>query len=298
MSDLVCASSACPDDIDPANGWEITDVHVRVYAPENRFSMAIAHRVTPEAEPVMTQETAFHPAHRGAHAQPDRVPRLLAADLLHQRRRDRRVLGVPREGGGHGPLAAAQVGDPRPGRRGARPARDHARRAAALRRPGRLHGRLQRDGRHDRRRDGVPARARQLPLRRRRRVRRRAPQGAGRPARPARLGQAVDRPAAQPRRPGAAQPRDPSQHRLDAGHPARARGAQVVPLPRSGGSATTTGSRRRLAHGLHGRAGLRGVLPPRRRPGGVGRDHGRGRAARAHAARAGRARHAAHRVRA
>ena len=61
MTDLVCASSACPDDIDPANGWELTDVHVRVYSPENRFSMAIAHRVTPEAEPVLTQETAFHP---------------------------------------------------------------------------------------------------------------------------------------------------------------------------------------------------------------------------------------------
>ena len=29
--DLVCASSACPDDIDPANAWECTDVHVRVY---------------------------------------------------------------------------------------------------------------------------------------------------------------------------------------------------------------------------------------------------------------------------
>ena len=61
LSDLVCASSACPDDIDPANGWELTDVHVRVYSPENRFSMAIAHRVTPEAEPVLTKETAFHP---------------------------------------------------------------------------------------------------------------------------------------------------------------------------------------------------------------------------------------------
>ncbi len=60
-SDLVCASSACPDDIDPANGWEITDIHVRVYSPENRFSMAIAHRVTPEADPQMTKETAFHP---------------------------------------------------------------------------------------------------------------------------------------------------------------------------------------------------------------------------------------------
>jgi aminomethyltransferase len=60
LDDLVCASSACPDDIDPANGWDITDVHVRVYAPENRFSMAIAHRVTPDADPVMTKETGFH----------------------------------------------------------------------------------------------------------------------------------------------------------------------------------------------------------------------------------------------
>jgi glycine cleavage system T protein (aminomethyltransferase) len=60
-ADLLCASSACPDDIDPANGWEITDIHVRVYSPENRFSQAIAHRVTPEADPVMTKETAFHP---------------------------------------------------------------------------------------------------------------------------------------------------------------------------------------------------------------------------------------------
>ena len=61
LSDLVCASSACPDDIDPANAWDCTDIHVRVYSPENRFSMAVAHRVTPEAEPVLTKETAFHP---------------------------------------------------------------------------------------------------------------------------------------------------------------------------------------------------------------------------------------------
>jgi aminomethyltransferase len=61
MTDLVCASSACPDDIDPANGWQITPVHVRVYAPDNTFSVAIAHRVTPDAEPVLTRETTFHP---------------------------------------------------------------------------------------------------------------------------------------------------------------------------------------------------------------------------------------------
>ncbi|MBV8944503.1 MAG: glycine cleavage system aminomethyltransferase GcvT, partial [Solirubrobacterales bacterium] len=60
-TDLVCASSACPDDIDPSNGWEVTDVHVRVYSQEHRFSVAIAHRVTADAPPVLTQETAFHP---------------------------------------------------------------------------------------------------------------------------------------------------------------------------------------------------------------------------------------------
>ena len=61
MSDLVCASSACPDDIDPANGWQITDVHVRVYPAEHTFSTAIARRVTADAEPVLTRETTFHP---------------------------------------------------------------------------------------------------------------------------------------------------------------------------------------------------------------------------------------------
>jgi len=60
MTDLVCASSACPDDVDPSNAWEVTDVHVRVYSPQNRFSVAIAHRVTADAPPVLTQETAFH----------------------------------------------------------------------------------------------------------------------------------------------------------------------------------------------------------------------------------------------
>ena len=60
-TDLVCASSACPDDVDPANGWDPTEVHVRVYSSEHTFSAAIAHRVTPDAEPTLTTETGFHP---------------------------------------------------------------------------------------------------------------------------------------------------------------------------------------------------------------------------------------------
>ena len=59
-TDLVCLSSACPDDIDPANAWNPTEVHVRVYPAKERFSAAIAHRVTPDAEAKLTQETGFH----------------------------------------------------------------------------------------------------------------------------------------------------------------------------------------------------------------------------------------------
>jgi len=59
-TDLVCASSACPDDVDASNAWVPTDVHVRVYDAERKFSMAIAHRVTPESDATLTKETGFH----------------------------------------------------------------------------------------------------------------------------------------------------------------------------------------------------------------------------------------------
>ncbi len=61
LTDLVCASSACPDDIDAANGWNPTDIHVRVYPPKHIFSKGVAYRMTPDAEPQLTRETAFHP---------------------------------------------------------------------------------------------------------------------------------------------------------------------------------------------------------------------------------------------
>ncbi len=61
LSDLVCVSSACPDDIDAANGWDPTDIQVRTYAGKERFSKAVAYRMTPDADPQMTRETAFHP---------------------------------------------------------------------------------------------------------------------------------------------------------------------------------------------------------------------------------------------
>jgi glycine cleavage system T protein (aminomethyltransferase) len=61
LTDLVCASSACPDDIDPANGWDPTDIHVRVYPAGRTFSIGVAYRMTPDAEPQLTRQTGFHP---------------------------------------------------------------------------------------------------------------------------------------------------------------------------------------------------------------------------------------------
>jgi len=61
LTDLVCVSSACPDDINVGNGWDPTDIHVRTYSDKEKFSRAVAYRMTPDADPQMTRETAFHP---------------------------------------------------------------------------------------------------------------------------------------------------------------------------------------------------------------------------------------------
>lgn len=61
LTDLVCASSSCADDIDVANAWAPTDIHVRVYDASEHFSKGIAHRMTPDAEPRLTRESGFHP---------------------------------------------------------------------------------------------------------------------------------------------------------------------------------------------------------------------------------------------
>lgn len=61
LTDLVCATSSCADDIDPANGWEPTDIHVRVYDAAEAFSKGIAFRMSADAEPRLTRESAFQP---------------------------------------------------------------------------------------------------------------------------------------------------------------------------------------------------------------------------------------------
>ena len=60
VTDLVCVSSACPDDTSPANNWNPTDIHVRVYDADNNFSKGIDFRPDPQTIPTMTKETGFH----------------------------------------------------------------------------------------------------------------------------------------------------------------------------------------------------------------------------------------------
>lgn len=60
LTDLVCVSSACPDDTSAGNGWYLSDIHVRTYPGAEKFSRAIAHRPTKDSEPKMTKDTAFH----------------------------------------------------------------------------------------------------------------------------------------------------------------------------------------------------------------------------------------------
>ena len=60
LTDLVCFSSACPDDIDPANGWNPTDIQVRVYDRGEDFRPSAGFRMTTDADVQMTKPTAFH----------------------------------------------------------------------------------------------------------------------------------------------------------------------------------------------------------------------------------------------
>ncbi len=60
LTDLVCVSTACPDDVDPINNWNPTDVHVRIYDPSASVPRAIRHRATVEDPGRMTRNSAFH----------------------------------------------------------------------------------------------------------------------------------------------------------------------------------------------------------------------------------------------
>ena len=60
LTDCFCVSTSCPNDLDPANGWNPTDIHVRTYSEKELFSKSVAIRMTPNAKPKLTRNSAFH----------------------------------------------------------------------------------------------------------------------------------------------------------------------------------------------------------------------------------------------
>lgn len=60
LADIVCVSTACPCDIDAANGWQPTDIQVRTYGERELFKRSIGWRRTPEADVEDTRQTGFH----------------------------------------------------------------------------------------------------------------------------------------------------------------------------------------------------------------------------------------------
>jgi len=60
LSDLVCVSTACPCDVDPANGWNPTDIQVRTYKASEDFTRSVGFRKSAEADVEETKKTAFH----------------------------------------------------------------------------------------------------------------------------------------------------------------------------------------------------------------------------------------------
>lgn len=59
LARLVCVSTACPDDIDPINGWNPTDICVRIYSGI-RAGKGLAHRSFPSLPKTMTTPSPFH----------------------------------------------------------------------------------------------------------------------------------------------------------------------------------------------------------------------------------------------
>lgn len=59
---LLCTSSACPDDIDPANGWHPSAIHVRIYAADRSFAKAIGRRTSIDSPLCLTRPSSFTPS--------------------------------------------------------------------------------------------------------------------------------------------------------------------------------------------------------------------------------------------
>ena len=62
LTDLVCVSTSCADDLSPINGWNPTDIQVRIYDKSHDFDHKTSFRTSVKSLPIMTQNSPLHPA--------------------------------------------------------------------------------------------------------------------------------------------------------------------------------------------------------------------------------------------
>ena len=62
MTDLVCVSTSCADDLSPINGWNPTDIQIRLYNQSEDFSRQSSFRTSVRSLPVMTRPSPLAPA--------------------------------------------------------------------------------------------------------------------------------------------------------------------------------------------------------------------------------------------
>ena len=265
LTDLVCVSTACPDDVDAINGWDPTDIHVRIYERDAPIVRAVIHRWRPDEPGTMTRHSPFHPRTSELTLLLSRRPGPVASRPLRRDRRDRGILGLPRDGDGPGPVVPAQVRPVRAGRRSAAAGGHDARRLAPRGSPGALciDVRPVRPG--DRRRHAVPSGAAGVPLVLRVGGVRRMAARTGRETGPSRPRALAPRAAVQSRASGAALARRLEGTGLHPADAALAGESQMVRLHAGAASRPRGRPLHAHPHRLHGRTGLRDLLRCRRR---------------------------------
>ncbi len=62
LRDLLCATSSCADDVGVTNGFQPTDIMVRIYDGVEPFAKGAAQRMTADGEARLTRQSGFHAA--------------------------------------------------------------------------------------------------------------------------------------------------------------------------------------------------------------------------------------------
>ena len=116
LTDLVCVSTACPDDVDPINGWNPTDIHVRVYEEDSSIPHSVSWRAHPDDAGKLTMHTAFHPRTSALTSSFRAARDYWMPTQFRFDRLCRRVLGVQELGNSPGHVGPSQVRRGRAGR--------------------------------------------------------------------------------------------------------------------------------------------------------------------------------------